>query len=79
MNYSYDETFGVDLPTYCEVHGTDIETLIKKVELDIELLSERLKPLMALHFMEQDSPLIEHIVRLIRKKQKHKDRLNDWA
>ncbi len=79
MSCTYDDIYGVDLPTYCLTHDTTIEALIEKVEIDIRLLNERMKPLMEIYFMDQDGPLINHLHNLIHKKQKHKERLKSWA
>jgi hypothetical protein len=79
MNYSYDEIYGVDLDTYCELHNTSIEQLISKIDIDIEILYRKMKTLIEVHFMEQDIAMLTHIYALIKKKTEHKERLRDWA
>jgi hypothetical protein len=76
--YTYDELYGVDLDSYCAAHETTIKHLIEKIDIDIQILNDRMKKLMAPYFMEQDNTLINTIHNLIKKKNEHKDRLNDW-
>lgn len=79
MSYSYDDIFGVDLDTYCAAHSTTIEALVEKIDRDVDLLNYRMKRLMEVPFMEQDVALTTYLYKLINKKQKHKQRLLDWA
>jgi len=78
MNYSYDDLYGVDLETYLAAHDTSIEQLIEKVDIDIDLLKARLEVLMGEDWINQDNALITYVYNLIKKKQEHKERLNEW-
>lgn len=78
-DYSYDDIYGVDLETYCKVHNTTIDHLIEKIEIDINLLQSRMGELLEVEWSQQNNALITHIYNLIKKKDKHKERLKEWA
>ena len=72
-----DELYGVNLDEYCKIHNITPEALQRKTEIDIEILSTRLKKLVR----EEDrllDPVVEEIERLLDKKRKHLKRLKDW-
>jgi hypothetical protein len=71
MNYSYDEIYGVDIEEYCSLHNTTPQDLINKINIDIQILKNRLKEIIN----EDDHYLISVVYELINKKEKHKDRL----
>lgn len=74
---TYDEIYGMDLDNYCYAHNITVESLIAKEKTDIDILNHRLKeeyPRGALTMSE----LANAIHKLIKKKQKHVERLVDW-
>ena len=74
-DFDYDSIYGMDLDTYCSMHGTTVERLIKKVETDILILRTRFEKLF--NVMESD-PLHNEIYKSMGKKQKHLERLKNW-
>jgi len=72
-----DEIYGVSLKEYCEIHNTNPDNLIKKTEIDIDILSKHLRKLV----WEEDrllDPITERIERVLSKKRKHLKRLKEW-
>jgi hypothetical protein len=76
--YSYDDLYGIDLDIYCEAHETSIGQLIRKIKIDIDLLTNNLRDLVKVHYLEQNSQLINYISSTIDKKRKHIERLEEW-
>jgi len=84
--FNYDDLYGVNLKEYCIAHNTNPEKLIQKIDIDIRLLKNRLNYLLEQEsqkpFREQNNSdlyLITKVYQLIQKKEKHKDRLREWA
>lgn len=73
---TYDELYGVTLDEYCRIHNTTIEKLIKKTEIDIDLLKKRLASLVFAD--EMDIYLVNEVHKLLSKKRKHLKRLKQW-
>ncbi len=76
--YSYDDIYGIDLDSYCAAHNTNISQMIEKTDIDIEILKDRMRILMAPYWRDQDTALIGHIYKLLNKKTNHKERLKEW-
>ncbi len=78
MAFTYDELYGVDLDEYCRLHDTTIDALIKKSEIDIEIMYRNLDRLMRMNLSYEESHIIDTISFAIRKKEKHIFALQDW-
>ncbi len=75
-----DDLYGVSLNEYCAIHGTTPEALIQKTCTDIALLRQRLHRLV--WNAEQDpknEDLIPHVKEKMERKQRHLERLMEWA
>jgi len=77
--YNYDDLYGIGLSEYCSAHDITLSKLKQKIITDIELLSNRLRILATASFHEQDISLINTVHKLISKKSKHLDRLQNWS
>jgi len=72
-----DLIYGVSLEEYCKIHNTNINELIKKTEIDIELIHKNLRKLI----YEEDrllDPLVDECQMVREKKEKHLKRLKEW-
>jgi len=72
-----DKLYGIDLTEYCKHHNISIDDLINKTKKDIELLNSNLSSLVHKEGLMVD-PLIDDVLRLLRKKEKHLKRLKEW-
>ena len=75
---NYDEIYGVDLPTYCNIHNIRVENLINKVEIDIKLLQNNLHYLVWVKNVDVCDLLVREVYYLLQKKEKHLKRLKKW-
>ena len=71
----YDILYGMDLDEYCKRQGVSIQGLIKKVEIDIEILKGKFKKE---YKGVIPTPLGDEVYTAISKKQKHLERLKEW-
>ena len=75
--YSYDQIYGVDLNAYMDRLGLSLEDLFLKTTTDIKFLKENLK-----REVQKDNPdeyLVTVIFNTIEKKEKHLQRMKEWA
>jgi len=72
-----DKLYGVNLTDYCKYHNISIDKLINKTKKDIELLEKNLSSLVHKEGLVVDQ-LIDDVLRLLRKKEKHLKRLKEW-
>ena len=72
-----DKLYGVNLNEYCKFHSIEIEDLINKTKKDIELLEKNLSNLVHKEGLVVE-PLIDDVLRLKNKKEKHLKRLKEW-
>ena len=78
MNYSYDDLYGLSLEEYLQAHEITLEELIRKVELDKDILNANLKKVLDADLPYPESYLVTAIVNTIKKKENHLTRLTDW-
>lgn len=79
MNYSYDELYGITIDEYCKRHNTTIEEIIQKIKIDLKILHENLGVLLEGGMTSENYHLVDTVVALERKKEKHIARLAEWA
>jgi len=72
-----DKLYGVNLTDYCKHHNITINDLINKTKKDIELLEKNLSSLVHKEGLVID-PLIDDVLKLLHKKEKHLKRLKEW-
>ena len=75
---NYDEIYGVDLDTYCKLHGVSVDKLIEKVKTDIKLLQNNLHYLVWVKNVDVCDLLVREVYYLLQKKEKHLQRLKRW-
>ena len=78
----YDELYGIDIDEYCLRHNTTIDELIRKSEIDIEILYENVDKLIEAErngkTAYEDMHLLDTVSFTINKKYKHIQRLESW-
>jgi hypothetical protein len=77
--FNYDEIYGIDIDQYCAAQGTTLEALIKKTEIDIDLLGEQLGETLKMKLPYEKNHLPDTIFMIIEKKRKHLEHLKNWA
>ena len=78
MNFSYDDIYGISLDEYCKWHDLTLDDLIKKVEIDIDILKASLMATLEKKLPYPESYLETMIYKTISKKEKHLQHLLDW-
>ena len=77
MEYTYDQIYGVDLNAYMDRLGISLEDLFLKTLTDIQFLKENLRR--EVEKKNPDDYLISVIYNTIEKKEKHLERMKEWA
>ncbi len=72
----YDLLYGMDLDEYCKAHGVTVAQLVKKTEIDIEILNKRFGKLYTDIVL---CPLGRRVYTALQKKMLHRDRLQEWG
>ncbi len=76
--FTYEQLYGVNLDEYCRLQDTTIEELIKKSNIDIEIMYNNLDILLYQKLSHDEGFIIDTIFSLIRKKQAHIFALQNW-
>jgi len=76
--HDYNDLYGIDLDEYCSFHSIEIEDLINKTKKDIFILKRNLNKLIYKDCIPITEPIIGSIYELIKKKEKHLERLKKW-
>ena len=77
-NFSYDDIYGISLDEYCKWHNLTLDNLIKKVQVDIDILKSNLNFTLKKNLPYPESYLETMIYKTIQKKEKHLQHLLDW-
>jgi len=77
-NYTYDDIYGISLDEYCKWHNLKLDDLIKKVQVDIDILKVNLDKTLRKKLPYPESYLETVIFQTIKKKEKHLQHLLDW-
>jgi hypothetical protein len=73
---TYDELYGIDINEYCKRHNITVDDLIRKTEVDIEILKNNLHK--QTYKEPTDWTLVGSINKLLNKKEAHLKRLKQW-
>jgi hypothetical protein len=76
MSYNYEDIYGVSLHAYMNELGLSLEDLFSKTITDIKFLKENLY---RVTYKKENAQLQKVIFDTINKKQKHLDRMIEWA
>jgi len=76
--FTYDDLYGVSLDEYCLKQETSLDELIRKIEIDIDLLNQNLERVLVMQLSHDEGYIVDTIFNLIKKKRNHVERLKEW-